>query len=53
MKTFTNAIKAVEKVTTKKEKIQALQGLSLLGKRLMVEALSPYRVFGIRSILCQ
>ena len=49
MNTFVTAIKTAEKVSTKKEKMQALQGLSFNGRALMVEALSPYRMFGIKK----
>lgn len=49
METFVKALQEAERVGTKKEKFAALQGLSTTGKRLMVEALSPYRVFGIKK----
>ena len=49
MKTFINAVKKAEKVSTKVEKFEALQGLSEIGKILMIEALSAYRVFGVKK----
>jgi ATP-dependent DNA ligase len=49
MKSFVDAIINAEKYSTKEGKFKALSNLSDVGKRLMVEALSPYRVFGVKK----
>lgn len=49
MKTFVDAIRKAERVSTKEAKFKALGNLSEVGKRLMVEMFSPYRVFGVKK----
>lgn len=49
MKSFVDAVTKAEKYSTKEGKFKALSNLTENGKRLMVEALSPYRVFGIKK----
>lgn len=49
MKSFVEAVTKAEKYSTKEGKIKALSNLTEYGKRLMVEALSPYRVFGVKK----
>lgn len=49
MDTFVKALKDAEKVSTKKEKLEALSSLSEVGKRLIIEGLSAYRVFGVKK----
>lgn len=49
MKSFVEAVTKAEKYSTKEGKIKALSNLTEDGKRLMVEALSPYRVFGVKK----
>lgn len=49
MKTFITAIRACEATTKKIPKFAALQDLSDTAKRLIVEAQSPYRVFGVKK----
>ena len=49
MKTFVEAVRKAERVSTKEAKFKALGNLSDVGKRLMVEMFSPYRVFGIKK----
>jgi DNA ligase 1 len=49
MKTFADAILTAEKISTKKEKHEALSGLDDDGIRLLLETEDPYRVFGIKK----
>lgn len=49
MKTFVDAVRKAERVSTKEAKFKALGSLSEVGKRLMVETFSPYRVFGVKK----
>jgi len=49
MKSFVDAVLACQATGVKKEKLEALAKLDATGKRLMVEALSPYRVFGVKK----
>lgn len=49
MKSFADAIEAAEKVSAKKEKMKALSDINPHEQRLIVEALNPYRVFGIKK----
>lgn len=48
-KSFADAILTAENISTKKEKFEALSGMDADGVRLLLEAESPYRVFGIRK----
>jgi len=48
-KSFTDAILAAERHSTKKEKFDALSGLTLESQRLIIEANNPYRVFNVRK----
>lgn len=48
-KTFTEAISTAEKYTTKKEKHNALSGLTGDHLTLIWEALNPYRVFNVKK----
>jgi len=48
-KSFADAILTAEKISTKKEKFEALSGLDADGVRLLLETENPYRVFGIRK----
>src|ERR1035437_9614336 len=49
MKTFADAILSAEKISTKKEKFEALSGLDDFSIRLLLETENPYRVFGIKK----
>lgn len=49
MKTFVDGIAAAEKTGTKAEKRQLLANLSKDGQRLVMEALSPDRVFNVKK----
>jgi len=49
MKTFADAILSAEKISTKKEKYEALSGMDADGVRLLLETENPYRVFGIKK----
>ena len=48
-KTFADAIFGAEQISTRKEKLEALSGLGRDEQRLIVEALSPYRVFNVKK----
>lgn len=50
MKSFVDAVTKAEKYSTKEGKFKALSNLTEDGKRLIVEALSPYRVLVLRNI---
>lgn len=49
VQSFVDALKACEATTLKAPKLAALTGINEQAKRLMFEALSPYRVFGVKK----
>jgi len=51
-KSFADAILTAENITTKKEKFEALSGLSQVDLLLVKECFNPYRVFNVRKYDC-
>lgn len=49
VKTFVDCIAAAEATTKREPKMEALRTLDEDGKRLVQEALNPYRIFGIKK----
>ena len=49
LQSFVSVIKACQATGVKKEKLAALATLDETGKRLCVEAMSPFRVFGVKK----
>lgn len=49
MSLFATAIFSAEKISTRKEKFEALSGFGPAEKKLLWETYNPYRVFGVRQ----